>query len=225
MVDAIIFDVDGVLTRTAELHYRAWSRLFADALPAGVDPFTRDDYRRLVDGRSRLDGLLAVLVDRGLDTPPDDGLTRLGTRKQEAFLALLAGVSDLAYADAEACLARCRREGLAVAAASSSRNAKAVLDAAALTSVLDVVVDGVDVERLGLAPKPAPDLFLAAAERLGVAPARCALVEDSVAGVLAGRRGGFALVVAVDRSGGAGTLLAIADHTIRSLDDLDFHLT
>ena len=192
-----IFDVDGVLTDTASIHFRAWSALFDDVL-RGSRPFTRWDYDRLVDGRSRLDGLRAVLADRQL--PEQAHIEQMAQHKQELFGELVHSEGVDTFTDVVPALNQFLAAGMSLAAASASRNAMAVLDAAELTDYFLVVVDGNVAGKLGLAGKPAPDLFLTAAQSLNAVPGDCLLAEDSIAGLQAGRDGGFGLVVGVDRS-------------------------
>jgi trehalose 6-phosphate phosphatase len=231
-LDALLFDLDGVVTRTAALHAVAWKRLFDEYLAAReargespVPPFDpREDYRAHVDGRPREDGVRGFLAARGIDLPEgsrEDGPERetvhgLARRKNGYFreLLLTRGVetfpSTLALADAA------RRAGLRVAVVTSSCNGAAVLSAAGLADAFDLLMDGNDLARLGLPGKPAPDLFLEAAARLGVSPRRAAVFEDARAGVAAARAGGFALVVGVDRTGQAGALRAAGAHVVVS---------
>ena len=225
MIKAVIFDVDGVLTDTARIHFRAWSRLFREILPSDVAPFDRSDYERLVDGRSRGDGLRAVLESRHIRATSEVELLRLARRKQVLFLQALATGPAPRFPDAGPCLARLKADGIAMAAASSSRNARAVLRSCGLIDGFSVIVDGEDMDRLGLRGKPAPDLFVCAAELLAVGQAHCALVEDSLAGLQAGRRGDLGLLIALDRSGvGRQDLQQAADVVALTLDDIDLAL-
>ncbi len=223
-----VFDVDGVLTDTASLHYRAWKALFDQVLPPSVRPFDPTDYHRLVDGRPRLVGLGAVLTDRGLSVPagsesdpPGVGtLAAMAALKQQEFIGLLDTVGVKVFPDALVLLDRLDALDVGAAAASASRNMHRVLTSAGIEARFRATVDGKDAASLHLAPKPEPDLFWEAARRLGVEPYRCALVEDAVAGVRAGRRGGFSPVIGVDRGGGtwAPLLKQWADLVVPSLD-------
>jgi beta-phosphoglucomutase family hydrolase len=234
--DAAFFDMDGVLTDTARLHIYAWKRLFDDFLrrQAGASgealaPFdTRTDYLAYVDGRPREDGVRLFLASRGIKLPegaesdPEDAQTvdALSRRKDVMFLqALQAGVDPLP--GAEELLRNLRRLGVGTAVVSSSRNCAAVLEAAGLAPHVDVRMDGLDAIKLGLPGKPAPDLFLEAARRLNASPARGILFEDALAGVQAGRRGGFGQVVGVDLGDHAAALLSHgADVVIRDLSEV-----
>lgn len=219
-VQAVIFDVDGVLTNTATLHFAAWTALFDDILPPTAPAFTRSDYERLVDGRPRLDGLRAVLADRAV-VVDETSVARFAEQKQRQYLDLISDRGVDVFADVVPCLQRLAAHEIPAAAASASRNARAVLDSADLTDRFAAVVDGTDAAQRKLAGKPAPDLFVAAAADLGYAPTACALVEDALSGVQAGRNGSFGLVVALDRSHTRGTeLLPWSDLVIVSLDQL-----
>jgi len=210
--DATIFDLDGVLTDTARVHAAAWKEVFDDFLQgcaerggAGFQPFDiRSDYLAYVDGRSRHDGIRTFLASRGMQLPegseqdPEDAKTvrGLGQRKTRLFRQALRQGIDPAPG-AHDLLAKLRQFGINVAVASSSKNCAAVLRAARLDQLIGVRVDGIDAERLGLPGKPDPALFLEATRRLGVEPARAVLFEDALAGVAAGRQGGFGLVIGV----------------------------
>ena len=212
--DAAVLDLDGVVTRTAKVHALAWKTMFDDFLGARLPdadagrPFDIDgDYRRYVDGKPRQDGVRSFLASRGITLPdgePDDPPNRetlwgLGNRKNRLFRDRLAEDGVEVYASSVRMLRALRAAGFGIAVVSSSRNCAAVLDAANIADLFDTRVDGVDLERQGLAGKPAPDMFLEASRRLGAEPARAAGFEDAVAGVEAIRAAGFGLVVGVDR--------------------------
>jgi alpha,alpha-trehalase len=238
-LDAVVFDTDGVLTDTARVHAAAWAQLFDAYLEARAArlgercrPFTPADYRRLVDGRPRYDGVAAFLEDRGIALPMGDpadppGLETvcgLGNAKDRRFAARLRRHGAKAFPSSAALVRRLRTAGVWTAAVSASRNMATVLASAGLHGLFDAEVDGVEAARLGLAGKPDPALFLEAARRLGVAPARAAVVEDAIAGVEAGRRGGFGLVVGVDRAGQAAALAEHgADVVVADLGQLAVH--
>ncbi len=223
-VRGVIFDTDGVVTRTATVHEEAWRMLFdrylqtrAERLGEELVGFTSDDYRRYVDGKPRYDGVASFLGSRGIDLevgspddPPDlDTVSGLGNRKNRLFLDALRASGADPY-DSTLRLARRLRElDVATAVVSASENCAEVLESAGATDLFDVRVDGVDATRMGLAGKPDPALFLEAAHRLGEDPAGCTVVEDALAGVEAGQRGGFGFVIGVDRTGHAE---ALADH-------------
>lgn len=207
---AVLFDLDGVLTPTAQVHLAAWRATFDELLAtvaagSGSDtrPFSDDDYRRLVDGKSREDGVRAFLASRAVSLPegdPDDPPTAdkvqgIGNRKNAAVLALLEREPLDPYAGSVALVNQLRQRGVSMAVVSASRNCSAVLAAAGLADLFDAQVDGEVAARMGLAGKPSPDTFLAAAEMLGVPPENCVVIEDAIAGVAAGRAGRFGLVV------------------------------
>lgn len=231
-VNAFIFDLDGVITDTADQHFRAWKTMLDDHLrETGKDfePFTREDYLEHVDGKPRLEGLDAFLRSRGVELPrgaPDDGqedgtLWGLGNRKNACYRQILDEEGVEPFADAVTLLRRVRDTGLKAGMASSSRNARAVVQAADLAGFFDAFVDGTDLSESGFEGKPEPDLFLEAAKRLETAPGRAAVFEDARAGVEAGRRGGFRRVVGVAREGGGEALReAGADLVVRRLDEI-----
>ena len=216
-IAAVIFDMDGVVVQTAGIHAAAWKTVFDDFLKrrsesAGTPfvPFDSDsDYRLYVDGKPRLDGVRAFLASRSISLPESgsgeppipDSVEGIGERKNQAFLELLQGQGARPYPGTVALIDRLKAAGLKVALISASRNCAAIIEGAGLTGLFDARVDGIDSGRLGLAGKPAPDIFLEAARRLEVAPGEAAVVEDAIAGVEAGRRGGFGFVVGVDRTG------------------------
>ena len=210
-VDAVLFDMDGVLTDTAATHMTAWTRLFDEELPAvsgrDQEPFTPEDYRRLVDGRARIDGVVAVLADRGIDLPlgsiddpPGTGTAwALANRKNQYFHeAIEAGGVDN-FPSSIALLDAVRARRVATAVVTASRNRAEILESAGLADRFDATVDGTDIEDLGLPGKPDPATFLEAARRLGTDPGRAVVIEDAVSGVAAGRAGGFGLVIGVAR--------------------------
>jgi beta-phosphoglucomutase family hydrolase len=229
--DAALFDLDGVLTPTAEIHERAWTEMFdeflADVAP-GERPFSQDDYLVHVDGKPRYDGVRSVLRARGIDVPDGDpsdlpghgSVCALGNRKNELFRTVLRRDGIRPYPGAVAVLDRLESLGTAVAVVSSSRNAPEVLAASGLAARIGTVVDGNVAAARGLAGKPAPDMFLAAAEMLSTPPTRAVVAEDAVSGVAAGRAGGFALVIGVDRGAGPDALRSAgADVVVNDLEE------
>ncbi len=232
--DAVLFDLDGVLTDTATLHAASWKKLFDAYLRARDGPdFTPfdigTDYRAHVDGKPRYQGVESFLRSRHIELPfgtPDDPPDRetvcgLGNRKNRIFHQCLEREGVAPFRHAVAFVRSLRRRGIATAVVSSSRNCGAIVKAAALEALFDVRVDGVDAARLALKGKPDPDMFLEAARRLGVTPGRAVVVEDALAGVAAGRNGGFGLVVGVDRSGHPEDLEAHgADLVVTRLTDV-----
>ena len=204
MIAADLFDLDGVLTDTASLHALAWKQTF-DAI---VDePFDlTHDYARYVDGRERNDGVRTFLASRGIDVPDED-VRAIGDRKNALVLQLIHERGVTPFPDALAFVRSARARGLATAVVSSSTNCRDVLEAAGIASLVDGRVDALDAHALGLAGKPAPDMFLAAAFRLGVDPGEAVVFEDAIAGVEAGHAGHFACVVGVARTVAPDVLL------------------
>ncbi|MDP9023357.1 MAG: trehalose-phosphatase [Actinomycetota bacterium] len=213
-IDAVIFDMDGVVTESTGLHIAAWKRTFdahlrevAERRGEPFEPFTDEDYLRDVDGKPRYDGVASFLESRNIQLPygdPDDPPERetvcgIGNRKNRVFLDLLEEHGAERYDSTVELIRELQRAGVRAAVISSSRNATQVLDSAGVRELFEVQVDGTDAMQLGLAGKPDPAIFLEAARRLGVEPGRAAVVEDAQAGVEAGRRGGFALVIGVNR--------------------------
>lgn len=227
--DAYLFDLDGVLTPTVDLHRRAWAETFGAFLAArGLAPYREAEYFASLDGRSRFAGVRALLDARGLPLPEGvpgdadlDSVIGIGNRKNLAFTEVLERDGIAAYPGSLVLLDRLARLGRPLAVVSSSRNAEAVLAAAGLRDRFAAVVDGAVAEREGLPGKPAPETFLRAAELLGVAPARAVVFEDAGSGVAAGRAGGFGLVVGVDRGAGRDALTAAgADVVVADLAEL-----
>lgn len=229
--DAALFDLDGVLTPTAKVHMKAWSDMFNDFLAArgGQEPYTDADYFAYVDGRPRYEGVARFLESRGIDLPygdPSDGpeadtVCGLGNRKNDVVNEVLERDGVDAYPGSLALLDRLDELGVQMAVVSSSANAPKVLAAAGIASRFGVVVDGAVAARDGLPGKPAPDTFLAAAQRLGVPRERAVVLEDATSGVAAGRAGDFGLVVGVDRGAGEDALRSAgADVVVADLEEL-----
>lgn len=224
--------MDGVLTRTATVHRAAWTQVFDAFLHAAHPdqrPFTEDDYRRYVDGKPRADGVRDFLASRGIvllegspaDPPEAVTVHGLARRKDELFVRELREHGVLVYPDALRYLQAVKDAGLATAVVTASVHGAEVLAARGLSPLADVRIDGLIAARDGLRGKPAPDTFLAAARRLGVPPAQAAVFEDALAGVAAGRAGGFGYVVGVDRTGNAAELGAQgADVVVSDLEQL-----
>jgi beta-phosphoglucomutase family hydrolase len=232
-IRACLFDLDGVVTRTAVVHAAAWKETFDAFLRErdGADfrPFTDSDYDEYVDGRPRADGVRSFLASRGIELPegaPDDPpdartVNGVGNRKNELLLEKIRtdGVEPyegtLRYIDAV------RDAGLATAIVSSSANTRDVLHSIDAERLFDVRIDGVVARERNLPGKPRPDTFLAAARDLGVEPSRAAVFEDALAGMDAGRSGHFGYVVGVDRVGQTDALYAHgADRVVKDLAEL-----
>ncbi len=224
---AALFDMDGVITRTATLHAAAWKRLFDEYLSKhaahAFQPFDeQEDYHRYVDGKLREDGVTSFLASRGIVLPPGsptdaaetDSIAGLAIRKDTYFTALLNEKGVEVYEDGVALLMAVRAYGLKTAVVSASRHCRTVLAAARLLPLFHVCIDGQESRRLGLKGKPDPAGFLEAARRLDVVPAQAMVLEYALGGVEAGRRGGFGLVVGVDRGHHATALQAQGAHLV-----------
>lgn len=228
--DAALFDLDGVLTPTAIVHMAAWEEMFTAFLSArGAAPYTSQDYFDHVDGKPRYDGVRDLLASRGITLPegsPDDPadadtVCGLGNRKNDAFNAVLERDGVQPYPGSVALVEAIAARGTKLAVVSSSKNAPSVLAAAGLDHFFPVVVDGAVAAAEGLPGKPAPDTFLAAAERVGVPKERAVVLEDATSGVAAGHAGHFGLVVGVDRGAGAEALTAAgADVVVGDLQEI-----
>jgi len=229
---AVLFDLDGVLTPTADVHQRAWSTMFNDFLAehhSGQAPYGSADYHAYVDGKPRLDGVRSFLASRRIELPDgdpagppgDDSVSALGNRKNELFNQLLHDEGIAPYPGSLRLLDHLDELGVAVAVVSSSRNARTVLEAAGLTDRLPNVVDGTTAIERQLAGKPAPDMFVSAAFDLDAPPARSVVVEDAVSGVEAGAAAEAGLVIGVDRGAGVDALKAAgADLVVADLGEL-----
>ncbi|MGO1234905.1 MAG: HAD family hydrolase [Microbacterium gubbeenense] len=229
--DAVLFDLDGVLTPTAEVHMHAWQTMFDELFAAWSisPPYTDDDYYTYVDGKKRYDGVAGLLRSRDvevpwgtpMDDPSESTVCGIGNRKNDVFMRVLARDGIAPYDGSLALMAALEATQMPVAVVSSSKNARPVLDAAGIRDRFRVVVDGVVAEERHLPSKPAPDVFLEGARELGVVPARTVVIEDALAGVEAGVAGGFGLVIGVDRGAGHEALLAAgADLIVTDLIDL-----
>lgn len=218
----VIFDMDGVITQTADVHAIAWKRLFDDFLKKRSEengepfvPFDSDlDYNKYVDGKPRQDGIISFLHSRGIEIPlgsPDDGsksftVYGMGAKKNGYFLDHLAKHGINPFPSTVELIKDLKRSGIKVAVISSSKNCKGVLEGAGVLDLFDARVDGIYSQEHHIKGKPAPDIFLEAAEQLGVEPEYAIVIEDAISGVEAGSRGGFALTIGVDRVGQAEAL-------------------
>ena len=234
--DAVLFDLDGVITDTAAIHRACWKETFDAYLAARAEargerfrPFDDEDYLRYVDGRPRYDGVRGFLASRGIELPegepsdPGDAETvcGLGNRKNDRVAPAISEKGVDVFPGSVAWLEQLRAEGFRTALVSASANAATVLEVAGLLGAFEVRIDGVVLAAEGIAGKPAPDSFLEAARRLGVAPARAVVVEDARAGVAAARAGNFGLVIGVARHGDAAALHdAGADLVVADLGEL-----
>lgn len=235
-LEAVVFDMDGVITDTTGAHRRAWKQtldrfLAEDSEHSGRrhQAFGDDDYVRYVDGKHRDDGVVSFLTSRRIalpdgspgDSPDVPTVWGLANRKDEVFRRLIAVEGVQAFPTSVDLVGVLQRHGLGTAITSASRNCRAVLRAAGVAELFQVVVDGVDAANLRLPGKPSPAVFLEAARQMGADPTRTAVVEDAVAGVRAGNDGHFGLVVGVDRTGCAALLRAAgADVVVTDLGEL-----
>ncbi|HEX9777473.1 MAG TPA: beta-phosphoglucomutase family hydrolase [Geopsychrobacteraceae bacterium] len=215
--DAVLFDLDGVLTMTMKIHASCWKRMFDAYLQDRSarfgethQPFDSvSDYQAYVDGKLRYDGVRSFLASRRIvlpegipaDTPDLDTVCGLGNRKDLLVREMIAGEGIEVLEGSLAVVRRVRALGLKTAVVSASKNCATILAAAGIRDLFDCIVDGVVADRLGLPGKPAPDTFLTAARELQVAPRRAVVVEDAISGVQAGRAGGFGLVIGIDHHG------------------------
>jgi beta-phosphoglucomutase family hydrolase len=232
--DAVLFDLDGVITNTATLHATCWKQMFDEYLRERAEqkgeafrPFDlATDYRLYVDGEPRFDGVRDFLRSRGIQLPegnPDDPadvetVHGLGNRKDNLVNRAIAQVGVEPYAGTVQFIHQLRRNGFKIAVVTSSQHCDAVLRAAKLDDLFEVRVDGNLIQTQRLAGKPAPDTFLMAARLLGVEPKRAVVVEDAISGVEAGSNGNFGLVIGVARKGNAEELKRHGAHLV--VDDL-----
>ncbi len=235
--DAVLFDLDGVLTATAKIHAAAWKKTFDEYLRRRSDetgePFVpfdiADDYKHHVDGKLRNDGVDSFLKSRDIhlpwgdpsDPPDAETVCGVGNRKNDLVVETIESEGVEVFEGSVALVRQLLSAGIRTAVVSASRNCEAALKSAGIADLFEARVDGVVAGDLGLPGKPAPDTFLKAAELLGVDPARAVVVEDAVSVVKAGRAGGFGLVIGVDRKGDPEALLENgADIVVEDLDEL-----
>jgi beta-phosphoglucomutase family hydrolase len=231
-VRACLFDLDGVLTRTATVHMAAWKRTFDGFLEAhepGAAEFSQLDYNRYVDGKPRADGVRDFLASRGItlpegspgDPPETPTVQGIAARKNELVLAELEEHGVEVYPGSVRYLRAVKEAGLATAVVTASANGAQVIAAGGFADLIDVRVDGIVAARDSLRGKPQPDTFLAAARLVGTEPAAAVVFEDALSGVAAGRAGNFGHVVGVDRVGHAAELAAAgADVVVQDLAEL-----
>jgi beta-phosphoglucomutase family hydrolase len=228
-ISACLFDLDGVLTSTASLHFQAWKQMFDEYLRVRAELktqqpvlFEMDDYLKYVDGKPRAEGVSSFLASRDIDLPigePDDPpgsltIQGLGNRKNDLVVTIMQEQGVEAFEGSRRYLQAVEKAGLGRAVVSASTNTPAVLEASGLAGLFETVVDGNTAISEGLRGKPFPDTFLHAARLLGVGPEQAAVFEDALAGVSAGRDGGFGFVVGVDRAGQAEALIAAGAHVV-----------
>jgi beta-phosphoglucomutase family hydrolase len=231
-----ILDLDGVITQTARIHFRAWKDTFDDFLvkraeKEGIDflPFKMEDYLKTVDGKPRYQGVRSFLESRDIalpygeptDSPEEESICGIGNRKNEQFRAIIARDGAEVFDSTVRFMKELKAEGVRLGVASSSNNCRYILETSGLIDLFETVVGGIVSKELGLKGKPEPDIFLVAAENIGVAASRCLMVEDALSGVEAGRNGNFGLVVGVDRhDNGAALRTHGADIVVSDLKEL-----
>lgn len=234
--EAVIFDLDGVITKTANVHSHAWKKMFDEYLRYREEKFgepfaefTSEDYLRYVDGKPRYDGVQSFLASRNIsiefgtpeDNPKLETVCGLGNRKNNAFNEVLRSEGVEAYPSTVKLLEQLQKDGVKIGVASSSKNCEAVLKAAGLMHFVQTRVDGVVSAELGLSGKPAPDIFVTAAKNLGVEPAKAIVVEDATSGVQAGKNGNFGLVLGLAREDNVEVLKANgADIVVKDLEEI-----
>ncbi len=228
---AVLFDLDGVITDTASVHRKAWAELFTGYLAAhhpDKSPYQDRDYFDHIDGKSRVDGVRDFIASRGIklpegspaDPPGDQTVNELGNRKDAEFQRILTREGVVVFDGSVRLIEALAAWNIPMAVVSSSKNATQVLRRVGLLDRFAVVVDGLVAAEIRLPGKPAPDMFTYAAGKLGVAPESSVVIEDAVAGVAAGRAGGFR-TVGVDREAGPEALLAAgADEVVEDLAEL-----
>lgn len=228
--DAALFDLDGVITPTAEVHMRAWQKMFSDYFAAkGLDPYQQSDYFTYLDGKPRYDGVRSMLKARGVelpdgdpsDSPDKETVCGLGNRKNDVFSQTLEEEGVEAYPGSVKLVEALKARGTRRAIVSSSANAADVLRAAGILDDFEIIIGATEAKGHGLAGKPAPDTFLFAAQQLGVPNERAVVFEDALSGVAAGHAGEFGLVIGVDRGAGVAELTkAGADVVVGDLAEL-----
>jgi beta-phosphoglucomutase family hydrolase len=226
-ITACLFDLDGVLTDTASVHATAWKQAFDQLLQGRGDgsftPFDeREDYRKHVDGKPRLEGVRDFLASRGItlldgspdDAPGDETVHGVGNAKNQILQERIRTDGVTVYDGSRRYLHAASEAGLRRAVVSSSANTEQVLQVTGLDEFIELRIDGVVARERQLPGKPKPDTFLAAAEELGLPPEQCAVFEDAEVGVQAGRAGGFGHVIGVDRTGHAQALREHGAHVV-----------
>jgi beta-phosphoglucomutase family hydrolase len=216
-LQGVIFDLDGVITKTADVHFTAWQRIFIEYLKSKDAPATftyEDDYVPYVDGKPRYSGVQSFLESRGFDIPYGDitdeagkeTICGIGNRKNEVFREVIQQEGVAFYDGTIDFIKELKSDNIRMGVASSSKNCQFILEAVGLAKEFETIVDGVVSHKLGLAGKPEPDIFTTAAKNMGVEPANSVVVEDAISGVKAGKKGNFGLVLGVTRTGDKNAL-------------------
>ncbi len=235
--DAVVFDLDGVITKTAKTHSAAWKKMFDDYLKKRekehgepFKEFTQKDYLEYVDGKPRYKGVESFLKSRGIDLPWGDSkdepgketVCGLGNQKNEAFLEVLRKDGAEVYPSTVDLLKELKKSGVKLGVASSSKNCKPVLETVDLEKYFETRVDGVVSAELGLNGKPEPDIFTTACKNLGVSPENSIVVEDAVSGVQAGSKGNFGLTLGIAREDNTDELRKNgADVVVKDLEEVN----
>ncbi|MEJ2052752.1 MAG: trehalose-phosphatase, partial [Calditrichaceae bacterium] len=236
-IEAVILDLDGVITETSKIHAKSWKKMFdeynqklTESGKQKFKPFSiEEDYYEYINGKPRYDGVRSFLKSRNIelpegdpgDKPGENTVCGLGNHKNELFQKLLTEEGVTVYNDTVEKIKEWRNHGIKTAVVSSSKNCKKIVEMTGLSELFDVRVDGIILAELNLNGKPAPDTFLHAAKELNVPPSRAAVVEDAISGVQAGKSGRFKLVIGVARSGTANELLENgADIVVRTMAEL-----
>ena len=235
-IDALIFDLDGVLTQTRKTHKKAWKEMFNHFFEKQKDSYgkqssmTENDYQQYIDGKPRYQGVESFLNSREIELPWGDTddppgmetICALGNMKNKLFNEVLEREGAEVYEDAVEKLKNWRQQGMKTAVVSSSKNCKKIIEVAGIDDMFDTRVDGLVSEEIGLKGKPDPDIFTEAARRLNARPENSVVFEDAISGVQAGQNGYFGLVVGVNRFNNKEALLENgADITIDNFNELD----
>jgi beta-phosphoglucomutase family hydrolase len=235
--NAVVLDLDGVITKTAATHTKAWKKIFDEYLKKREEEygepfseFSPEDYLTFVDGKPRYEGVASFLKSRGIELPygsPDDGpdaetVCGLGNRKNKTFRKILKREGTEVYPSTMRLLRELKEYNIPLAVASSSKNCKAILKSVNLSGFFDARVDGNVLEELGLKGKPQPDMFTKSCELLGAKPSKSIVVEDAASGVKAGSQGGFGLTIGVARKENAEELKQNgADYVVKDIKEID----
>jgi beta-phosphoglucomutase family hydrolase len=234
---AIVFDLDGVITKTAVTHFNAWKQIFDEFLKNRADKgkdifkeFTHADYNNFVDGKPRYKGVSSFLDSRGIiipegsseDKPGMDTISGLGNKKNEVFLEILKKEGAEVYPTSKKLLLELKKTSVKTGVASSSKNCRTILETIGLFQIFDAIVDGIVSEETGLKGKPEPDIFLRACELMNSKPEESIVVEDAVSGVQAGAKGKFGLTLGIARKNNKEDLQRNgADYVVSDLEEVN----
>lgn len=238
----VIFDLDGVITKTADVHFVAWKRVFVEFLQSknALASFTyEDDYVPYVDGKPRYKGVESFLESRGFnlpygkitDKPGNETICSIGNGKNDAFREVIKQEGVEFYDGTIKLINELKIKKIQMGVASSSKNCQFILETVGLAKEFETIVDGIVSHEMGLKGKPEPDIFTTAAKNMGLLPANCVVVEDAISGVQAGRKGNFGLVLGVTRTGDKTALknngadIVVEDLSEISLQDIKDWLT